>query len=155
MAGYFLDTSALVKRYHREPGTDQIDALLSEQGSIFYISRLSLVETLSAIALRVRLGEVSQQQPIAVRTMLLADIRQKQLNVARVLIRHWQRAELLILSHATVHALRTLDAIQLAIALDLRERGLVECFVSADRRLCDLAAIENFNCINPLTPSER
>jgi len=89
VAGYFLDTSALVKRYHREAGTDQIDALLLEQGSVFFISRLSLVETISAIALRVRIGEVSPEQPIAVRTLPLADIRPKQLNVAKVLIRHW------------------------------------------------------------------
>lgn len=122
---------------------------------MFYISRLSLVEAVSAIALRVRLGEVSAEQPAHVRSMLLADIRHKQLNVARVLIRHWQRAEQLILRHATAHAFRTLDAIQLAIAIDLRERGLVECFVSADRRLREVAELENFDCLNPLTILDR
>lgn len=32
MGAYFLDTSALVKRYHDEDGTDQVDAILDDDG---------------------------------------------------------------------------------------------------------------------------
>ena len=48
MANYFIDTSALVKYYHAEDGTQEVTRLLDEPAARHYISRLSLVETVSA-----------------------------------------------------------------------------------------------------------
>jgi len=48
MTDYFMDTSALVKYYHPEDGTQAVTRLIEEPTSRHYISRLSLVETLSA-----------------------------------------------------------------------------------------------------------
>ena len=50
MARYFLDASALVKRYHHEQGSDRVDALLSQPGDRYFISRLALVELHSTFA---------------------------------------------------------------------------------------------------------
>jgi predicted nucleic acid-binding protein len=48
MGRYFFDTSALVKRYHEEQGTDAIDALFAVADSSFVISRLGIVEMVLA-----------------------------------------------------------------------------------------------------------
>ena len=40
----FLDTSALVKRYHRERGSEVIDALFRERDQRIVISDLSIIE---------------------------------------------------------------------------------------------------------------
>jgi hypothetical protein len=53
MPAYFLDTSALVKRYHVEDGTTEMDVLLDHPQSVPIISRLGFVETLSALATKV------------------------------------------------------------------------------------------------------
>ena len=44
MKVYFLDTSALVKRYHQERGSEVIDALFAEQDRRIVISDLSIIE---------------------------------------------------------------------------------------------------------------
>ena len=50
MKYFFCDTSAIVKRYHEEKGTDYIDRLF-EGGDKIVISVLTIIETVSAIVL--------------------------------------------------------------------------------------------------------
>jgi predicted nucleic acid-binding protein len=57
MADSFLDTSALVKYYHPEEGTQEVTRIIEEPDSRHSISRLSLVETVSAFAVKYRTGE--------------------------------------------------------------------------------------------------
>jgi hypothetical protein len=45
--------------------------------------------------------------------------------------------------------LRTLDAIQLAVALHFHRPFPIDHFVCADQRLCDVATLEGLNVINP------
>ncbi len=47
---------------------------------------------------------------------------------------------------------RTLDALQLAVALDLSRRGMTEYFVCADTRLCETAEEEGLVIVNPVQP---
>lgn len=56
MAGYFVDTSALAKLYHEEFGSDYVEGMLNRPGSRGMISRLSLVEIESVLAIKVRTG---------------------------------------------------------------------------------------------------
>lgn len=149
MATYFLDTSALVKRYHTESGTTRVDDLFDASGSHRIISRLGLVETISALTLKVRTGEITLSQFTLVRQRLLADVAQRLVLVGRVLARHYQGAEPLLVRHAPTKRLRTLDAMQLAIALDLASKRRTEHFVCADRSLCEIAAAEGLSCIDP------
>ena len=50
MPVYFFDTSALAKAYRQEAGTEKVMALLSESGSRFLISSLTVVEFQSVFA---------------------------------------------------------------------------------------------------------
>ena len=62
--------------------------------------------------------------------------------------RHVQSAETLVRTHGVDYALRTLDAIQLSVALALHRRGAVSDLVSSDKNLCNVAALEGLTVIN-------
>lgn len=56
----FFDTSALVKRYHQEKGTDVVDTAFNQEG-VKIISDISVIEFFSAFAKKVRIGEISKE----------------------------------------------------------------------------------------------
>lgn len=58
-------------------------------------------------------------------------------------------AESLIERYAFDLRLRALDALQLAVALELRNRKLIDHFVAADAIPCEVAALERLPVINP------
>jgi len=61
----------------------------------------------------------------------------------------YEMAETLIERRAFDNHLRTLDALQLAVALELRDQNLIDHFVAADRVLCGIAEREGLSVINP------
>jgi predicted nucleic acid-binding protein len=150
MRSYFFDTSALVKRYRVEQGTDAIDAIFAEKDATFIISRLGMVETVSALALKVRTQELEMADYLTARKKFLGEIAQKNLKVVRLLVCHFRSAELLLSKYSIARRLRTLDALQLSVALDLLSRREVDVFVSADELLCDIARLEGISTENPL-----
>jgi predicted nucleic acid-binding protein len=150
MPRYFLDTSALVKRYRPEQGTEMVDALFADGGSSRLISRLGIVETVSALALKVRMGELAIDDYQTARKRFLGEISQGGLHVATFVANHLRCAERLINQYATSRRIRTLDALQLSTALDLQQQGLVDTFVCADQPLCEIASRENLATLNPL-----
>ncbi len=79
MPNYFLDTSALAKLYHRESGSEYMDRIVTEPGSRSIISRLSIVEMESVLAIKVRTGEIDEQQVEIARRCLRADVSQRRL----------------------------------------------------------------------------
>jgi uncharacterized protein len=149
MPRYYFDTSALVKNYHVESGTADVRRILNESGSEFFISRLSTVEMLSGFAGKVRTGVFSSSDFGNLRRRFLADVRTRKVRPIRVLNVHYQLAGDLIGKHAMSRQLRTLDAIQLAVALHLHQSFPVDHFVCADQRLCDVAILEGLAIINP------
>ena len=56
MAHYFFDTSALVKHYHAEAGTAAVDRIIGTPAAELFIARVTLVETISVFAIKVRTG---------------------------------------------------------------------------------------------------
>jgi predicted nucleic acid-binding protein len=149
MAAYFLDTSALVKRYHPEAGTPIVDQVFAEADADIIISRLVLIEIVSAFALKVRSGTIDSPKFEAYRKQVHRDIRTKAIRVARMLVRHFELADELLCRRSTTHRLRTLDALQLAVAIDLQLRGVTATFVSADDVLNSLATLEGLTVLNP------
>lgn len=153
MPTYFFDTSALAKVYHQETGSDFMDRILSESNSPPLISRLTIVEMESVFALKARTGEIDQQSVLIARRRLEADLGRSRLLAAAVNDEHFRGARQLLIKHGTVEALRTLDALQLSVALGLKQAGLVTIFVAADQRLCKVAALEGFAVMNPELPA--
>jgi hypothetical protein len=56
MPRYFFDTSALIKQYHAETGTLEVQRILAQPGAEPLIARLGTVENLSGFATKVRTG---------------------------------------------------------------------------------------------------
>ena len=72
--------------------------------------------------------------------------------LVRLLVKHFKEADRLIRVHGLARQIRTLDALQLAVALDLRNRGLVDMLVSSDRHLLTVAAAEGMAVFDPENP---
>lgn len=149
MARSFFDTSALVKHYHTEAGTSAVDRLVDDPGAELAISRLTLVETVSVFATKVRTGAFDEASFARLRARFASDIARKRYRVIRLLNAHYDRAQDLIRSHGLARQIRTLDALQLAVALGLHQEVPLDYFVCADHRLCDVARAEGLAVLNP------
>ncbi|MGA3026110.1 MAG: type II toxin-antitoxin system VapC family toxin [Bryobacteraceae bacterium] len=82
MSNFFLDTSALAKLYHREPGSDVMERILSQSGNRCLISRLSIVEMESVLAIKARSHQLDDAGIEVARRRLRADIAQRRIIVA-------------------------------------------------------------------------
>lgn len=106
----------------------------------------------SVFAVKVRVGEINEEAVLIARRRLEADLGRRRFLVAAVNDEHFRTARQLLIKHGVAAALRTLDALQLSIALGLKRAGLVTVFVAADQRLCQAAALEGFVVTNPEQP---
>ena len=153
MASYFLDTSALAKLYHQEAGSQRVERVLEERGSTIIISRLSIVEMESVFAIKVRTGELSPAGQELARRRLRADLAQGRIFAGPPFEeRHYQSARRLLIRFGVAWALRTLDSLQLAAALDLHQAGHISVIVAADQRLCQVAEACGCSTIDPTEP---
>lgn len=126
MPTYFFDTSAFAKLYHWEIGSEVVERLfLASPGSIL-ISRLALVEIESVLANKVRTKVLNVSGQSLARRRLQADLSQGRVGVGPPIEEHHYRsARRLVMRHGVGLGLRSLDAIQLAVALELKEACLV------------------------------
>ena len=153
MAGDFLDTSALAKHYHPEVGSAVVDRLWNDLGRDLFVSRLAALEIISAFAGKVRGGVISLTDFDTLRRRFAFDLSKKKRPIGtRILVAHFQEAERLLRQHGPTHRLRTLDALQLAVALDLHQKNAVDQFVSADKDLLVVAALEGIAILDPESP---
>ena len=149
MAEYFFDTSALVKLYHTEKGTEAVAAILAEPGRRIRISLLGFLEMQSAFALKVRSGALERSAAGIQRARLMLDIAAGELEVLLLTHEHFEVAERLIGRRSFTQRLRTLDALQLAVAVGLRKEGRLDSFVAADKALLEIAVLEGLPVLNP------
>jgi uncharacterized protein len=138
MPRYFLDSSALVKRYHQESGSPAVDELFQEQSNRFFASRLALVEVHSTFARLVRAGVLSANNLKNLLARLDADVATGALAVAAISSPRLESAAVLLATHGTTLPMRTLDAIHLATAQALQNRASLAAFVAADRQLLQM-----------------
>lgn len=130
-----------------------MDRILERQGSRSLISHLSIVELESVLAIKRRTGEIDRQALEIARRRFRADLARQRIVVAPpVRERHFHSARKLLIQYGVAEGLRTLDALQLAIALDLRELGHMSAFVAADQRLCRVASLAGCSTVNPELP---
>jgi predicted nucleic acid-binding protein len=135
MNNYFIDTSALFKRYIYEPGTEEFDKLL-KQDSALYISNFTIIELISNLK---RKNEVSREFD----TIIYRKLKSEFFNdIAKGLLRTVD-----IFSDIIINAVRILDnnyltpidSIQLASALQLKSEVVNVVFICSDKKLCRLA----------------
>ena len=150
MAAFYLDSSALVKRYIAETGTIWMVQLTEPAaGHDLYTAALAGPEVIAAITRRVRGGHITPVH--GARALASARVdwsnRYISLNVDDPTVRR-------AMDLAEVHGLRGSDAIHLAAAVLLHQQrqamGLAPLtFVSADQEQLRAAAIEGLAVEDP------
>jgi uncharacterized protein len=153
MSAFYLDTSALVKRYFPEVGTPWVQALTDPAtGNILLLSEITLAETAAVIA--------AKQRASAGITLVERD------GILRRFLQHCTDEYLLIPANHIIidraviltqsHRLRGYDAVQLATALATNAEYLAAglpalTFITADADLIAAAHIEGLAIENPNT----
>jgi uncharacterized protein len=146
LALYFLDTSALVKLYVQEPGTDRLLPLVGDQPeNRFAILTLSAVEVRSAIRRRQRDGDIAAEAAGAILDSLSSHLETR--FIRQAINDTVIDTALGILDR---HALRAYDAVQLAGCLVLcAVAAAAFTFVCSDRRLLEAARLEQLMVFDP------
>jgi predicted nucleic acid-binding protein len=155
VANIFLDTSALAKLYHNELGSDYVESLFDAEGQNFiFVSPLSLIEMESVIALKSRRGQVSQAGAEIARRKFRLDLAKRRLHVSPEFEkRHFEYARASVAIYGSGEGLRTLDALQLSMAMHLSNAGMLHFLVAADQALCRVARLEKLVAIDPQSPA--
>ena len=142
MPAYFFDTSALVKRYHIEEGSEKVDEIFNDTEGIFAIVSITIAEFTSVFArklkegiiteddLRICLSEFSKDM---ISSFGIVDLGRNHINTSVSLI--------------IKHNLRTLDSLQLAAFLDLSHLNPI--MVTYDEALLNATLKEGFQTIRP------
>lgn len=150
MGAYFLDTSAIVKRYFLEKGNQWVIALCDpEQANIIYISQAALVEVVAAICRKAR----EQNIPDDERDELINTFRRDSQSAYII----WPVTTALYTAAGNLcrsHRLRAYDAVQLACVLRLSAEMQTDgvfapIFVCADVKLSNIAIAEGLSTENP------
>lgn len=150
MSTYYLDTSALVKRYFPEAGSAWITALCDPiHNHWVLISMLTRVEAAAAFALKQRTGVMTLgERDAAVKLLVLHATTEYQLIPVHAPL--LDRA----MSLTQRYGLRGYDAVQLATALLAHEQHVAASlapltFVAADAQLLAAAQAEGLLVENP------
>jgi len=118
----YVDTSALVPVFIREPKSEAVMAWLESSGERLAISEWSLVEFASAAVIKVRTGRVAASL-VKQATTRVREFAQKHCTVAVPGREEFRRAAELAADHTL--KLRAGDALHLAIAASLSAQGIL------------------------------
>jgi uncharacterized protein len=144
---YYLETSALVKLYVLEPGTEHLLRIASNAPeNRLAVLALSAVEARSAIRRRERAGDIDSEAA----TLVLDRLQQ---HMEALFLRQTVSDTVLDCAMEMIdrYALRAYDAIQLAgcLALKMTAGSDAPTFVCSDRQLLEAARSELLQVFDP------
>jgi len=141
LISYFFDSSALVKVYASEAGSDLAKALFYGPGHRLYTSWISLTEIPSALY---RKSGLSRSQTDLLLIRFMTDYEQR-CNEVRLSDAH----ALLAIDLIKQHSLTSADALILAQTLRLTERVRRLILVTSDKRMIQAAEREGLPITDP------
>ena len=134
----FLDTSSLIKFYHKEVETAELERVFSTvKITEIFLSEISKIEFTSAIWKKVRTKEITQSEAQTTLNLFEADFKKYSFVVIDSIIIEQAR---LLASKYGIQGLRTLDSIQLSASVSLFQQ--VDVFFTADKLLKSLFEAE-------------
>lgn len=145
----FFDTSALVKYFHIEAGSQQVIDLIENFANQVWVSDLARVEFISALYRKLRRGDVDEAQ--LQEALAGFDVEWSRFNVHPLNEVVVAEADGLLRQKAGTYRLRALDALQFASFRLLVEQDWA--FVVADELLADTVASDSFAVIRVALPS--
>ncbi|MBF0117212.1 MAG: type II toxin-antitoxin system VapC family toxin [Desulfobacterales bacterium] len=144
---YYIDTSSLVKIYHREQGTDIILNIYKSQDEII-ISELSKIEFISTIYRKYREHEIFLDTVHAVIKKFGDDVEHR-FELLRFSSPIVDEAQSLLYCFAEKYALKTQDSFQFAFFKSYCEVETI--FVCSDIKLTKLVEREGFKVLSTQT----
>lgn len=129
----YLDTSALLKWYVPEAGSDAFGEWIATQEQA-EISRLTCLEVRSTLAKKLRIGQLDRQQAEETLARFQSDVGDGLFLLYTLNDEDWLAAEIM-LSTADGIPLRSLDALHLAVA----QSRSISTLATGDRVLADAA----------------
>jgi len=140
----YLDSSAFVKRYLKEIGTDVVKSIIATPG-IIASSKLTYLEMLSALMKKLRAGEIERRRVHGL-------IERFERDWYYVLVLEFHNGLLQIIKTLIErYPLKAADAIHLASALWLKHSVKTDVtYVASDSNLLKAAQNENLHILNPL-----
>jgi predicted nucleic acid-binding protein len=144
----YLDSSALVKRYLKETGTDVVNSIIVSSKAKA-TSKLSYPEILSAFARKHRTNEIGNG-------LLHSAINKFESDWTQLYVIEFSDEMLQPIKQVSQkYPLRASDTVHLASALWLRSSTKVDVtFVASDSRLLEAAQRENLQIVNPLNKAK-
>lgn len=146
MEHLFFDTSALVKHYYDEPGTEVVDHLIKSEDTKVVLTAIAVIETVSAFRRKYNRDDISEEVVDKLITAFFDEALSSFLIVS---------TEEALFTHSfnliLEDDLRTLDSLQLSAALTVSEEVEDIAFVSADKELVSVADGKGLETINPDT----
>lgn len=138
----FLDTSSLIKLYHREEGSVFVINTISHDVEEIFLSELAILEFHSALWKKIREREIEEKAAIEVIVCFQNDCDNYQWILLQSDI--VKSASCLLMKYGS-RGLRTLDSLQLATALTLKNEDCV--FLTSDKLLRTLLEEEKLNVL--------
>lgn len=146
MLNLFLDTSALVKLFHQEIGSEVLMKLVKLDGVKLWMSQLARLEFISALHRRLRMNEITENQLEEV--LDLFEDEWSLFKTEPLGQGVFEEAEQLIKQHSKTVGLRSLDALHLATFRLISQKDWK--FVAADKVLSKTARSLEVPVFNPL-----
>ena len=142
----YVDSSALIKYFHKEQGTEKVRELLNSTNNEIWISELVIIEFYSALFRRFRNKEIDEEE-------LETAIQGFEEYIKIIIIEPLRptivkEAERLLKQYGKNYGLRTLDALQLGTFNLIAKEDWT--FVGADNKFNALIRVMNFSVINPM-----
>lgn len=137
---YFFDTSALVKRYHVEEGTELVEKIFNDEKGIFVVASITITEFVSALVRKLNEGIItiddldsclSEFSKDIISSFWIIDLERSHINKSISLI--------------IKHNIRTLDSLQLAVFLNLST--IKPTMVTSDEALFNTTIKEGFQAV--------
>jgi len=143
---YFLDTSSLVKIYHKEQGSEIVIDLYKSSDDLV-ISELSILEFTSTAYRKFREKEIDEEalEALLERFQFDTENRYEVLMFSSIII---EEAIRLMQRYGKTKILRSLDSIQLAFFETYCDNK--DIFVCSDIKLSEIAKLENYKLLIPL-----
>jgi hypothetical protein len=136
----FFDTSALIKHYIEEAGSEAVSELMNDADEVF-VSEITIIECFSTLKRLLLERQIDEKSFHYLKDELRHDFRffsqiavEDALKYCETLIDRYQ--------------LKTLDSVQLASAVYLKKE--IHSFICCDVKLSTAAGNESFEVINPL-----
>ena len=138
---FFIDTSSLVKIYHKEENSHKVIELYNSNETI-YISELAKIEFVSTAHRKFRENEIIREALHVLMDKFHSDVesRYKVLKFSSLVC---DGALDLLHNIGTKYGLRTLDSIQLAFFLTYCEAN--DIFVCSDKQFASIVQIKGYN----------